>query len=886
MAMLQGSSATIPSRKPVIKVSAPEKEEAKNDEFSTPRSAPRPPSESAMSVASSRKGKDSTPKKSLGFGFSRKDKDKDKDDGSVASDRERASISRESVKHSRSLDKESVKSRKSLEKMKGSIPMPNPNMSPSPILPPKMAFPVPPGSKAKLHLAGNTQCAAQHGLGLGNGAQIVNTLTDAFQGLSPTASSMATISPHTATASDMSDKALSDGERSPSSPRIGGNGSGIPSRPVRPASLVIPPSSLTRPRANSSNTTCSTLTVQSLQSYHTTSQPPSSPSSPTAASLNRPVPSFPPSSRLRSAHRASRSPSPASPPPRSPLPSPPISMTSFPISSDADAGWSTDASTRLGYGGWSTDASTRVGSLGTPGSRKSSLPPSHLASVRIRANTVTTTNGLSRASVNSASSRMSVGVGSTRHAAARAAVSSGEETPYESATSATSGRVGVLKTAKKEALANSLLAFGHGKHEKDYPRGKTDREKLRVETGIVSGPQPPSPTSQTPHADDANANASSNSNITPTREDHPQALGLRAAHDTFVRILQEKHAAEKAELLKRIERLEREARKREREIKGLRWLVMNATSTSNGEASYAQLLALDEQLSSGRLRSGSKSSQLSGLSLGADSDRSRTSSSGPRSRADHVDDSLASVEGQSIEDSGDLIRELQSAVSDIIAPAQKYTPADIGDERPDSSGSGSDLKRSNMLPDSPSVNAKHARRTSSSILLQGIPSAPSGMTASTMSLASSVDSSRSHGLGFDIPTIPGSSSDMSMTTMVDGDSASGSIPSLTATNTASSTSSLSAIPEIASIPSERDLEIQREKERQEKEERRASKALKRISASSGATASYSSNLKVGMSPSIGQVLDRVNVDEAGMDEVLRKLRAFGSNGGGGAERDS
>lgn len=142
--------------------------------------------------------------------------------------------------------------------------------------------------------------------------------------------------------------------------------------------------------------------------------------------------------------------------------------------------------------------------------------------------------------------------------------------------------------------------------------GKTDREKLRVETGIVSGPQPPSPTSQTSHADDANANASSNSNITPTREDHPQALGLRAAHDTFIRILQEKHAAEKAELLKRIERLEREARKREREIKGLRWLVMNATSTSNGEASYAQLLALDEQLSSGRLRSGSKSSQLSG----------------------------------------------------------------------------------------------------------------------------------------------------------------------------------------------------------------------------------------------------------------------------------
>ena len=71
----------------------------------------------------------------------------------------------------------------------------------------------------------------------------------------------------------------------------------------------------------------------------------------------------------------------------------------------------------------------------------------------------------------------------------------------------------------------------------------------------------------------------------------------------------------------------------------------------------------------------------------------------------------------------------------------------------------------------------------------------------------------------------------------------------------------------------------REREKREKDERRASRALKRLSASStnsslaAASTAYSSNLKLGKSPSIGQVLDRNSA--AGMDEVLKKLRSFG-----------
>lgn len=829
MAMLTGNttpmSATEPKtktsssssggsgKKPVITISAPpsvaDSDPRDRDMYNAPRTAPVPPPAARSSSRTAReKDHGATSKKSLGFGFAKKDKSGDE---SVVSDRP----SREKQKDKqRSLDR---------EKPQKELPSPTPSLSP--MLPTRMQFPIPPSSKVSRLAA---HCSDTPERTLGTGAQVVPTLTDAFQSVSPTPSSLATASPHTATPSDPGD----------GSPTFPSRGLGVPSRPLRPTSLIIPGSGSPRPRANSANTLRITATSNSI---HALNQPPSSPSnsnsSPTSTG-GRPL--FPPSSRLR-AHRVSRSPSPASPPPRSPLPSPPISTTSFPLSSDAEPeGWSTDASTRLGHGGWSTDASasTRVGSVSAGVMRKASLLGGRESGrERIRANTITNVGG---------PGAMRYGYGAGVRYGHVSGVSSGEETREESRSLGGSMRVRVASGAGRSgSVAGALPAFvSKEKERKDKPRAEMPVPVPQLQ----AQPRPSSPTAPSQRSDSQDrSHASTPTRPSTTASTEDQTPALRAAHDTFVRILQEKHAAEKTELLRRIERLERDARKREREIRGLRWLVMNATGNGTGDAS---LLALDEQLATGRLRSGSKSSEISD-----------ELSSGSCVRA-HA----------SPEFTEELI-ELQSAVSDLIAPASSQSQ--VYTDRPDSFGAGSgaagaDLRRSRTMQEyaGPTSGGQHkqVRRTSSPVL----PSIPSS------------------GLGFDIPSIPGSSSDMSLATLALGES----IPSLTGTNTASSTSmssgSLSAIPEIISLSSSsvRDVQRERERERVEKEERRASRALKRISASSS---SSSTNVKGGvpMSPSIGQVLDRsreldVDDSEAGMDEVLRKLRAFG---GGGGERD-
>ena len=68
---------------------------------------------------------------------------------------------------------------------------------------------------------------------------------------------------------------------------------------------------------------------------------------------------------------------------------------------------------------------------------------------------------------------------------------------------------------------------------------------------------------------------------------------------SYLMELIEQHAAEKAELLRRIDSMERELQKREREVKGLRWLVANM---NHGEAT---------RRSPERFRTFSKASQIS-----------------------------------------------------------------------------------------------------------------------------------------------------------------------------------------------------------------------------------------------------------------------------------
>lgn len=510
-------------------------------------------------------------------------------------------------------------------------------------------------------------------------------------------------------------------------------------------------------------------------SSQTVTKVPSSPSSIASGKSSLPA------SRLRS-YRASRSPSPASPPPLTPLPSPPTSAT-FPHSSDAE-GWSTDASTRLG--GWSTDTSTRIGSLA---SRKSVT-----SGARVRAHTI---------------------VGSISKAPAAPPRSGGMSSGGEES-----------DRARMRAIRPQIS------EPRSLHRNRAAEKGLQLDSALASELEDSSLLTARPPSQASRH--SSQEASTPTRDDTP-GQSIRSAHDTYVRILKEKHATEKAELLKRIERLEREARKRDQEIKGLRWIILNP-SPGGGETAAASMSALDEQLKLGRLRSGSKSSEVSAAS----SSRSRTSSGLP-SRTDHSVVNLNSP----AESTEDGLVELQNQVSDLIAPWQTYTPRiePAQGERSGSPSSVSSLRRSNTMPDGVGPTSKQAKRTSSPVLPRS--------------------STGPGGLGFDIPSIPGSDASIAA-----GESSS--VPSLTASSSTSSTpSTLDAIPEVACAPGEGDAA----REKREKEERRASRALKRVSASSlmQAASNYASNLKLGMSPSIGQVLDR----EDRMDEVLKKLRAFG-----------
>lgn len=491
---------------------------------------------------------------------------------------------------------------------------------------------------------------------------------------------------------------------------------------------------------------------------------PTKPPSPSTTNSGAQKPS---SLKVRS-RRSSRSPSPASPPPKEPLPSPPTSAT---LPSSDTEGWATDASTTIG--GWTTDASSRMGSIGTIPSLASRRNVAGAA--RLRANTIAVANA------------------SKMHIHASGAMSSGDELDIRKSKS---GRADLLHCIPLPS-----------RHSEKKELAKEDKPRPRAESLVP----PRSPTMVS--APDVQSSI--------LREDG-NTQSLRIAHETFVRMLREKHATEKAELLKRIERLEKDARRREREIKGLRWLIMNSNTQSG---------AAEEQVMTGRLRSGSMASDFSIASSGG----SRSSSLMQTvERGERGEPAQESPQRSSVEEG---LKDLQDTVSDLIVATRS-----VGDHqstgRPDSPPESAMRRSPSSSPDRDMRAIKQARRASSPVM------------------------SRPGGLGFDIPSIPGSDSDLSL-----GPAETVSIPSLSASNTSSS--GLSVIPEVVPV-------IEKDGERAlAKEERRASRILKRLSTASAAQDTYAANLKIGMSPSIEQVLDSTkDLERSDMDDVLRKLRAF------------
>ncbi|CCM03062.1 uncharacterized protein FIBRA_05182 [Fibroporia radiculosa] len=363
---------------------------------------------------------------------------------------------------------------------------------------------------------------------------------------------------------------------------------------------------------------------------------------------------------------------------------------------------------------------------------------------------------------------------------------------------------------------------------------------------------------------------------TPTVETDPSNNAATVAHlreevnvqnakyqrlSAYLLTLSERHAVEKHELMRRIEVLEREAQKREREMTGLRWLVMNAgRRRENGSRSESPSFSASESNSP---PAGTAAAPGNSPLNGEENDQ----------RGMSIDSTLDSME--------EGLFELQKSVSDLIAPFAQSPP-----------GSDAIASPAPSVRSSRSAGQMHSRLRRSNTLPNWIPkSSPPGSTEKQARLANSPTLPATYlsgpglGLDMDIPSIPSlSETDAGSMTPATLSSGSGGsfLPTLTAANTASS--GLSAIPETprsATFPEGRGAEQDgaSDTERGKSGGGKMSRAAKRLSTAStssrkSATAGYEGNLRLGASPSIGQILDRATEKESNMDSVLRKLRSY------------
>ncbi|KAH7929013.1 hypothetical protein BV22DRAFT_161070 [Leucogyrophana mollusca] len=247
----------------------------------------------------------------------------------------------------------------------------------------------------------------------------------------------------------------------------------------------------------------------------------------------------------------------------------------------------------------------------------------------------------------------------------------------------------------------------------------------------------------------------------------------------YVQSITKNFEEEKAEMSKTIEALQREARKRTREIEGLRWLVIHNGAVGDIDAA---------------------------ANLARSSEDDSTQDDNPRSYS--------------------------------LDTARAPSP--------------SKLKRSNTLPDN--LSAPPGRLNHASELLpshSSEPRSPAGLGFNFLHTSTSTST-------LELPN-----ADYSITNSATSSRSSLSLPGLTP----STTSSLSAIPEQPSG----DIVITRAERQRMKEERRASRALRRISASSVA-----STTSVASAEPHAPLDDDKFLDPQSMDDVLEKLRPFGS----------
>ncbi|OJT10704.1 hypothetical protein TRAPUB_12797 [Trametes pubescens] len=375
----------------------------------------------------------------------------------------------------------------------------------------------------------------------------------------------------------------------------------------------------------------------------------------------------------------------------------------------------------------------------------------------------------------------------------------------------------------------------------------------------------------------------------------------------YLLTLTERHGMEKHEFLRRIETFEQDARRRERELKGLRWLVANSSQSGaaqgpqgqgerrEGAPARADSSTLPGREPRGRQRSCSESvaSPQTYLNMGFDSSpETGASPTAVRSAATGVLDSVRMSIDSPTGSTEEGLYEMQTTISQFIAP-NATSPPTINQESQDAAvgragmSPTARLKRSNTLPGPDALahlpvgssKQKQARRTSSPVLPVSNNGSPATNVGSgTLTTRSSVKAGL--GIGIDLsasrPSSPGAerdpharsdSSTLSSSTL-------SSLPSLSTLSSA-----LSSIPETPRMDAE--FPLPKLTKRSEEDlgrprtfHRRLSGSSLSSSTSSGTgTGSYTTSSRVSASPSIGQILDRSKQPE--MDAILRKLRAYG-----------
>lgn len=400
-------------------------------------------------------------------------------------------------------------------------------------------------------------------------------------------------------------------------------------------------------------------------------------------------------------------------------------------------------------------------------------------------------------------------------------------------------------------------------------------------------------------------------------DEHASADELREALRTqtakysrlmaYLLTLTERHGMEKHEFLRRIEAFEQDARRQERELKGLRWLVANSSQSGGqpqpqgqrreGAPARADSSTLPGSQPRGRQRSCSESvaSPQTYLSMGFDSSPETGRSPTPaRSAAPDVLDSVRMSIDSPSGSTEEGLYEMQTTISQFIAPNALSPPTNSQEQPQDAAGRAgmsptARLKRSNTLPDAlahlppGSSKQKQARRTSSPV----IPVSNNGSPAPSVGSGAVVarrGAKAGLGIGIDLsasrPSSPNAdrdpharsdSSTLSSSTLF-------SLPSLSTLSSA-----LSSIPETPRMDAE--FTLPKLSKRSEEDLGRARTFHRRLSGSSLSSStssgtgsgtgsgSYTTSSRVSASPSIGQILDRSKQPE--MDAILRKLRAYG-----------